>query len=251
MIWWKPLKFPAGFARYDLHVHTTASPDSIIAPRTLVRSAKKLGLHGVAITDHDTLAGIPAVRRENDDSDFLVVPGVEIKTPLGEVGAYFLDEMPNCGTEDVPALLEEIVELGGFPFLPHPFDWSRNSSLDPSRLPAKVFPRPISCVEVLNSRCTFNKSVERANDFALRRGLTRTGGSDAHVPGELGTGATLIRLSDKPSDLEEFRNVLERGACLPCGLRSPVVVHACSTLNKVFRRVTGRVGRFNLPRPFR
>ena len=41
----------------DLHTHTTAS-DGSYTPTELVRYAKKKGLSAIAITDHDTIAGV-------------------------------------------------------------------------------------------------------------------------------------------------------------------------------------------------
>ena len=44
-------------ARCDLHTHTTAS-DGQYAPEELVRLAKERGLQVLAVTDHDTIAGV-------------------------------------------------------------------------------------------------------------------------------------------------------------------------------------------------
>ena len=44
--------------RIDLHVHTLAS-DGSDAPEIVVRKAAAAGLRAVAITDHDTFAGLP------------------------------------------------------------------------------------------------------------------------------------------------------------------------------------------------
>ena len=44
----------------DLHTHSTAS-DGSDTPEQLVRRAAAAGLHALAITDHDTLAGFDAV----------------------------------------------------------------------------------------------------------------------------------------------------------------------------------------------
>jgi 3',5'-nucleoside bisphosphate phosphatase len=42
--------------RIDLHVHSSAS-DGTDSPGDLVRKAAALGLDGVALSDHDTVAG--------------------------------------------------------------------------------------------------------------------------------------------------------------------------------------------------
>jgi predicted metal-dependent phosphoesterase TrpH len=63
----------------DLHTHTTAS-DGTMPPRDNVRLAKEAGLSAVAITDHDTIAGLPEAMEEGKRIGIHVVPGVEIST---------------------------------------------------------------------------------------------------------------------------------------------------------------------------
>ena len=63
----------------DLHTHTTAS-DGLHRPADNVRMAKEAGLGGIAITDHDTVAGIEEALREGEKLGIAVVPGVEIST---------------------------------------------------------------------------------------------------------------------------------------------------------------------------
>ena len=48
--------------RFDLHCHTTAS-DGVLSPADLVRRAAEKGVEVLAVTDHDTLAGLDEVRR--------------------------------------------------------------------------------------------------------------------------------------------------------------------------------------------
>ncbi|KHK01593.1 PHP domain-containing protein [Desulfovibrio sp. TomC] len=61
----------------DLHTHTTAS-DGTLAPKELVDRAAGLGLVAVAITDHDTLAGLPEARAAGEKHGLDVVAGVEL-----------------------------------------------------------------------------------------------------------------------------------------------------------------------------
>ncbi|RUS46491.1 PHP domain-containing protein [Cohnella sp. AR92] len=63
----------------DLHTHTTAS-DGLHRPSENVRMAKEAGLAGIAITDHDTVAGVEEALREGERLGIVVVPGVEIST---------------------------------------------------------------------------------------------------------------------------------------------------------------------------
>jgi predicted metal-dependent phosphoesterase TrpH len=66
----------------DLHVHTTAS-DGHLTPSQVVAHARQAGLAAVAVTDHDTLAGVAdAVATANGftSRSITVIPGVEITT---------------------------------------------------------------------------------------------------------------------------------------------------------------------------
>lgn len=65
--------------RIDLHTHTTAS-DGTLSPAALVRLAKERGLTAVAVTDHDTMAGVPAARAAAKELGVELIPGIEIST---------------------------------------------------------------------------------------------------------------------------------------------------------------------------
>jgi hypothetical protein len=62
----------------DLHTHSTAS-DGTSRPQEVVRLADEAGMAAVALTDHDTVCGLPAARAEADRFPELhFVPGVEV-----------------------------------------------------------------------------------------------------------------------------------------------------------------------------
>ena len=61
----------------DLHLHTTAS-DGLLSPGALVARAAAAGLRIIALTDHDTLDGLPEARRAAEGYDLRVIDGVEI-----------------------------------------------------------------------------------------------------------------------------------------------------------------------------
>jgi len=65
--------------RADLHLHTTAS-DGLLAPAEVVRRAYEAGLAGMAVTDHDTMAGVEEALREGARVGIEVLAGVEIST---------------------------------------------------------------------------------------------------------------------------------------------------------------------------
>jgi 3',5'-nucleoside bisphosphate phosphatase len=63
--------------RCDLHVHSTAS-DGTDDPAALPGLVQRAGLAGFALTDHDTLAGLPAARAAADALGLRFLPGVEV-----------------------------------------------------------------------------------------------------------------------------------------------------------------------------
>jgi predicted metal-dependent phosphoesterase TrpH len=88
----------------DLHVHTKAS-DGTLSPEEVVRHAASMGLKAIAITDHDTLAGVSLAQAEGEKIGLEVVSGIEISTQwengILHILGYYVD------LED-PQLLESL-----------------------------------------------------------------------------------------------------------------------------------------------
>ncbi len=61
----------------DLHTHSTCS-DGRLSPADLVARAAAAGVEVLALTDHDTVAGLPEAQRRADAVGLRLVPGVEI-----------------------------------------------------------------------------------------------------------------------------------------------------------------------------
>jgi len=80
--------------RADLHTHSTAS-DGTGSPADNVRLAREAGLAAVALTDHDTTAGLEEALAEGGRLGIRVVPGVELSTMEDgldvHVLGYFMD----------------------------------------------------------------------------------------------------------------------------------------------------------------
>jgi 3',5'-nucleoside bisphosphate phosphatase len=65
--------------RVDLHLHTRAS-DGELTPVDLVRAAVAGGLDVIAVTDHDTVAGVPDALAAAEGTPLRVIAGVEMST---------------------------------------------------------------------------------------------------------------------------------------------------------------------------
>ena len=63
----------------DLHLHSTYS-DGIYTPRELAAQAKAVGIAVLALTDHDTLKGLPEMEVAAKEAGIGFIPGVEFST---------------------------------------------------------------------------------------------------------------------------------------------------------------------------
>jgi predicted metal-dependent phosphoesterase TrpH len=112
--------------RIDLHAHTRYS-DGSLTPAALVALAKQSGLRALAVTDHDTLAGVPEALEAGRATGVEVLQGVEItaKWPgramhvlaygfdAREKGfAALLTEVRAGRAERNPRILARLCELG-------------------------------------------------------------------------------------------------------------------------------------------
>lgn len=73
----------------DLHTHSVYS-DGTFTPEELIAAAKQAGLAAVALTDHNTVAGLPCFLAAAQGSGVEAVPGVEISTDYGEKELHIL-----------------------------------------------------------------------------------------------------------------------------------------------------------------
>lgn len=69
--------------KYDLHCHTNAS-DGSLPPAELVRRAAEQGVEVLAITDHDSVGGLPEAFAAARASGVRLLPGVELTATWGK-----------------------------------------------------------------------------------------------------------------------------------------------------------------------
>ena len=114
-------------AKIDLHIHTNAS-DGKCSSAEIVRKAAELGLEVIAITDHDTVEGIPsALEAAKNYPKLRIIPGVELSTDVdkGEIHVlgYFIDytdkefrasleTMRNSRIERAHKMIDNLAKMG-------------------------------------------------------------------------------------------------------------------------------------------
>ena len=197
--------------KIDLHVHSYYSYDSLITPKELVYYAKKRGLDGVAITDHDRIDGALKIARE---TDFFIIPGIEISSMNGHVVALNLEEPVSKGL-DAEETVDRIHENGGLAIACHPVTPFKIS------LGKKVNTK-FDAVEVINaSALPFDHSVKRAKRIASHLGLPMVAGTDAHYAPEIGSAYTLVEAEPR---VDEVVSAISKGMCEPLGNKIPLAI---------------------------
>lgn len=94
---------------YDLHVHTTAS-DGTLTPCEVIDEAISAGLKGLAITDHDTVAGLTPAQQyvEQNDLPLVFIPGIELNTEAGDEEVHILGYFINPDNAALNQHLQDI-----------------------------------------------------------------------------------------------------------------------------------------------
>lgn len=181
---------------YDLHCHTTASSCSITSVKGIVAMAKKRGLDGVAITDHNKLYNGPT---QIDGID--IIPGAEISV-IGEdhILAYYIKEDVERG-QSFQKTIEDIRNKDGYSVWAHPLR-------DVSDL-NKEGEKCISLFDGLEAGNAMNteKEQELISKKADSFSLSKFAGSDSHTMGQVGMGVIMVENKiNRDNFLEEVRN---------------------------------------------
>lgn len=91
----------------DLHTHTTAS-DGSYTPTELVKYAKQKGLSAIAITDHDTVAGVEEASMEGEELGIRVISGAELSTRVDDCDVHMTSLFINCKNKRLIKRLDDM-----------------------------------------------------------------------------------------------------------------------------------------------
>lgn len=158
--------------KLDMHIHSTHSPDGLVTPRDIMKFAKKNGLDGLCIADHNTLKGALEAKAMAKEFDLVVVRGMEVSSKDGHVLAYGIGsefKRRRCALNTV----RDIRKMGGLAAIAHPFRWWSGVG---KKLTIKSTP---DALETFNARSTevHNKKASRLRE---RMKVRQVAGSDAH-----------------------------------------------------------------------
>ncbi len=96
----------------ELHCHSTAS-DGALAPAALVEHAHALGIATLALTDHDTLAGLDAAAGAADRLGLRLVAGAELSVRPPSGSMHLLAYLPSAQAEPLATRIQAIADYRG------------------------------------------------------------------------------------------------------------------------------------------
>lgn len=188
----------------DMHVHSLYSGESPAEPRDIVEAAIEKGLDGIVITEHERLSlSLPFEELRKSTRRLVVIRGVELSTDAGHMLVYGVsDEDWNDWGADRESHAQELMsraaKLGGVAIPAHPYVLGPHSPFDAG--PSVSVDERVKCLvglkalEVCNGKqLKFPSVCDVLGSYAQSVGLPGTGGSDAHMPDEVGRSYTSFR----------------------------------------------------------
>jgi len=208
----------------DLHLHTSpASPCSSANVDLLIKEAKKIGLDGLCLTDHNFVWNPDKIEELRQRHGFMVLAGNEITTDQGDmlVFGFYRDIKGIIRLED---LKNEVNKAGGFIIVAHPFRGFLtfgvgDIGLSIEKAAARPLFKYVDAVEVLNGKVTEKENLF-ASKVASSLGLPATGGSDAHEVSEAGRYATMF--SNVIKNERDLVQALKTGNYMPVKFKKPM-----------------------------
>jgi hypothetical protein len=181
----------------DLHCHSWFSADGVSSPEELIAGARRNGLDGFAITDHNTcdayryMVDHGLARSDGHPVDgFLIIPGVEVSTADGHllcIGTV-LPLMKGAPAAEVARAARA---AGGLAIPAHPYDRFRAGIRE-----AVLDTLEVDALEVFNAAISHHSYNDRARQYAERRGLPMIAASDAHHESAIGTSHMICETED-------------------------------------------------------
>ncbi len=206
---------------YDLHCHTIAS---VCAPGKLknaVRMAKRRGVEGIAITDHDKVYKGPL-----NIEGVEIIPGTEITTKDGDhLIAYFVEEDVEKG-KSLREAVSAVHQQGGYAVLAHPLR-KRNVFKELDEDTFRLFDGMES-----GNATDIKEEREAVSKKCKEWSLFETAGSDAHVDGQVGMG--VLKVPNRITK-ENFLDTVIKGEVV---VRKEI--NSFSIKHNEYQKITGR-----------
>ena len=186
---------------FELHSHSWYSKGNILgeentaSPVEMVKEARRRGLDGIAVTDHNSFKSWDSIKKLRFD-DFIVIPGEEVSTLQGHLIALGITEeiKPN---QDIFETIDEVHHQGGITIAPHPFDLAKKG--------LREFAKHTDAIEIFNAMSLDKFANLRAERFAKKFDKPMIVGTDAHLKEWVGKSITQVNsYPDVDSVLKEI-----------------------------------------------
>lgn len=205
----------------DFHVHTRWSHDCLIKPSDLIKKAKTVGLNVLGITDHNTIMG--GIEAKNLASEILVIPGIEIKTEIGDLIALFIED--DIKSRQVLELIDEVKSAQGILVLPHPSHGHKFHKVEN----LEEIISHIKAIEVINA--SHGGIDELGLLMSKKYNLSVLSGSDAHTLDCIGSAYTILKVEELSE--EHLRKAILKGDV------EPVLNTTCNLKHKIIKGIVG------------
>jgi PHP-associated len=202
----------------DMHVHTVrGAADSSLTPDQLIEEAKRIGLTGVNISEHDRVWESHLLEEFRAQSGLFVSRGMEVSTDMGHMIVIGLDRYVP-GIRRAAELRTVLDDVGGFMIVAHPFRHFfdpihfRRDGRPPFEMSPEEAAERMPVFKLVNELEIANGgSTPRENQFALKvaraLGKQGIGASDCHSTNGVGYFVTVFEdeLRDQDHMLELLR----------------------------------------------
>jgi len=197
--------------RIDLHIHTRPkSPCSAIDPSALLEKARRAGLDGICITEHQNRWSPGEVEEWSRTGGIRIFQGNEITTNQGDILVFGYDREVK-GVVPIQDLRKEVEALKGLMIAAHPFRGFLLFGISQLQLGVEqackrtVF-QHVDGLEIHNCKVT-DPENDMARRVAERLGLLGVAGSDANRLDEVGRCITVFerKIQNELELIEELR----------------------------------------------
>ncbi len=198
----------------DLHIHSLHSFDGTASISAILKYiSTRTDLNILAITDHDTLAGVSEAVELAPKYDLQVIPGCEVSTRDGHVLCLFVDHLIASGL----SLLETVMRVGdqgGLCIAAHPQAKGVKSlrfSTIAETLQNKDAARILVGIEAFNGGLIITRGNPLIQKMAGVFPLAQVGGSDAHLLKMIGQGSFWF----EGNTIQELKNAILNYTTIP------------------------------------
>lgn len=180
-----------GFA--DLHIHTIHSYDGTCSVSAVLNHVvNHTDLNVIAITDHNSLAGVREALDLAPAYGIEVIPGCEISTANGHLLALFITQPIQAGLSLIQTI-HMVGEQGGLCIAAHPMA-KGTSSLHFSKIQQALqqpgVNRVLVGIEAFNGGLVYTRRRTSIEVMSCALPLAQVGNSDAHVLLTIGQGSS-------------------------------------------------------------